>query len=109
MLQDNTSDIYTCRAIGTPLPLVVSWRAKDGQGIVVDVTEAISGVQIGDFTEENNVTVGVLRLGNSSGLSSVACRVTNGIAYPEIMQQEFTGEGMHVYDLSLFFFQVTCT
>lgn len=77
--------LYTCRAVGIPLPLHISWRA---QGNVTLLDNAV-GVEITNTDEDNGAT-SVLSL-SSDDFSSVVCVVTNG-NYPGAMEEEFQGQ-----------------
>lgn len=77
--------IYTCLAVGIPLPLNISWRAAERDAL----TDGTFGVEIMDTVEDTGAS-SVLSF-SGTDFSSVVCIVTNG-NYPGVMEGEFQEE-----------------
>jgi hypothetical protein len=85
------SNIYTCRAVGSPSPRQITWSARErGSNDVVQLTNSIDGVEISDNERENSGLVGTLRLTSSGSFSSPFCAVTNDASNGVLRNGEFT-------------------
>lgn len=73
------TDIFTCEAFASPLPIVVSWTVVDGRS---NATSGILLTSINDITitssVEDNGVVSELRLIIDGNFHSPTCIVTNG-------------------------------
>ena len=67
------SEIYVCRAVGAPAPLVINWTS----GTELQLSDIIEGVKIHNYIE-NGETVSELKLNKDANLSPVYCRANVG-------------------------------
>ena len=84
------SELYTCRAVGDPLPLELEWRAQGGGTDVTRLTNNIDGLQISTSEGESGEIVSALRLRLGGDFLSPYCSVTNNGSNALLANRRFT-------------------
>lgn len=72
-------DVFTCRAIGSPPPLLIRWRAENPTStgsMLTLLSNSFEGVSISN-SEEGEEEVSELRLSRDALFHTPLCRVTN--------------------------------
>lgn len=84
------SEMYTCRAVGSPLPPRFLWNAQEtGSNNEVQLMNSIDGVQRLSH-EENGEGVGILRLRSDGTFHSPYCAITSTASNGMLDNREFT-------------------
>lgn len=91
VLSEVESELYTCRSVGSPLPLELGWSAQEMiSNTVIQLIDSLDGVQIDTRVEVSGETVSVLRLSFGGNFQSPICRVTNSASNGVLSNTQFT-------------------
>ena len=89
VLSKPVGEIYSCRAVGSPLPLEITWRAQEnGSSSNLRLSNEIDGVLI-TGSIDGSETVSTLQLHFNSNFHLPFCTLTNSASNGVLRNSEF--------------------